>query len=444
MPATPVHALPYPALTDPADVPADMQRLANALDTQLLPADTVDPAATRLIANKLIAADAQPAWRVLGSGLFEWGPGGAAAPDTSMGRAAAGVLNVNGALLTTGLLSPTDDTGASFKGIAFGTAQDTRLYRPSAAQLRTNASITADGSLAAGAGTLYLGAETSIYRKAGNVVGTIGSFVSEGALTGWGFYTLATGEAQARAYLRNDGQLLFGGGAAPQDTNLYRSAAAALRTDGSFWAGAGLVGQVAATGNAALRTVVGGEGDFRFFIAGDGAHWWGAGVAGQDTNLFRDAANYLKTKGHFRTGGELRVASDVILNENDTGRVYFGSALDTTLYRGAATKLVASGLQVSPGWRVGRVEADGSKYAGSGWTSQKLGTGNYRITFTAPIPTDYLLISVTRFGSGGGEGVCTPNVYNAGNPTTSFDVSFNDRTGNPADSRFYFIAMPYW
>jgi hypothetical protein len=35
MPTTPIYALPYPAATDPADVPADMQRLANRLEAVL-------------------------------------------------------------------------------------------------------------------------------------------------------------------------------------------------------------------------------------------------------------------------------------------------------------------------------------------------------------------------------------------------------------------------
>lgn len=39
MPQTPNYNLPYPLATDPADVPADMQELANAVDTSL---DTVD------------------------------------------------------------------------------------------------------------------------------------------------------------------------------------------------------------------------------------------------------------------------------------------------------------------------------------------------------------------------------------------------------------------
>src|SRR5215469_18884401 len=62
-----------------------------------LPADVVVAAATRIIANKLLAGDAQPAWQVMGSGQFNWGPGGATAPDTNLYRAGAGALKTDGA-----------------------------------------------------------------------------------------------------------------------------------------------------------------------------------------------------------------------------------------------------------------------------------------------------------------------------------------------------------
>src|SRR5262245_22922245 len=41
MAATPIYALPYPVPTDPADVPADMQRLANRAEAAIQPG-TVD------------------------------------------------------------------------------------------------------------------------------------------------------------------------------------------------------------------------------------------------------------------------------------------------------------------------------------------------------------------------------------------------------------------
>ena len=44
MPATPVHALPYPAPTDPADVPYDIGNLAARLDVVIPPSSSFTPA----------------------------------------------------------------------------------------------------------------------------------------------------------------------------------------------------------------------------------------------------------------------------------------------------------------------------------------------------------------------------------------------------------------
>lgn len=53
MPATPVLALPYPAATDPADVPADIQKLADRLETVIakMPAVSAYKGATQSIPN---------------------------------------------------------------------------------------------------------------------------------------------------------------------------------------------------------------------------------------------------------------------------------------------------------------------------------------------------------------------------------------------------------
>lgn len=50
MPTTPTYSLPYPLPTDPADVPADMAELANAVDAKLVTFDGVDDSNTAAIA----------------------------------------------------------------------------------------------------------------------------------------------------------------------------------------------------------------------------------------------------------------------------------------------------------------------------------------------------------------------------------------------------------
>jgi hypothetical protein len=97
MPTTPAHALRYPAATDPADVPSDMQKLASDVDVALLPADTVAAAGVRLIRNLLAASDAQPAFRIMGDGRHDWGAGGANAPDVNLYRGGVNVLRTESA-----------------------------------------------------------------------------------------------------------------------------------------------------------------------------------------------------------------------------------------------------------------------------------------------------------------------------------------------------------
>ena len=107
-------------------------------------------------------------------------------------------------------------------------------------------------------------------------------------------------------------------------------------------------------------------------------------VLGGDANLYRAAANYLKTDGHFRTGGELRVAADVVVNET-SGKVFFGSALDTNLFRYDAGLLRTTGAIIAD---QGFVSYDNS---GSRWYGIRFGTSQaeaiYRYT-TGILETD--------------------------------------------------------
>jgi hypothetical protein len=60
MPTTPIYALPYPAASDPADVPLDMQELAERVEAVF---PTVP--GLRLIENKTLSADGFPTFSVI-------------------------------------------------------------------------------------------------------------------------------------------------------------------------------------------------------------------------------------------------------------------------------------------------------------------------------------------------------------------------------------------
>lgn len=122
----------------------------------------------------------------------------------------------------------------------------------------------------------------------------------------------STGEA---AYL--GGTAFFGppGNAGPWDTNLYRVAANALKTDDAFAAasldtgGTLTVGSYIFTnsyfqsrqagGNVALYVTITGEANHRLRIDQDGKINWGAGAGATDTTLWRNAAGSLATGSQF-------------------------------------------------------------------------------------------------------------------------------------------------
>jgi hypothetical protein len=105
---------------------------------------------------------------------------------------------------------------------------------------------------------------------------------------------------------KNDGKLQWGiGGNTPLDTNLYRSAASALTTDGNFDAGK-LIGAARgqASGAAAFWTQVAGDGVYaRLTVINNGRLNWGPGNAAADTSLYRSAVGQLKTDGNLVIGG---------------------------------------------------------------------------------------------------------------------------------------------
>lgn len=147
--------------------------------------DAVVVAATRLVANKLLAGDANPAFQIRGDGRHDWGVGGATATDTSLYRSAAGILKTDGRFQVAGAYGIDVTAGAALqRGLFF------------------------DGAAAA----------TTILQS-----------------------VLVSGDSVGAIRVRGDGRIDWGpGGATPLDTDLYRSAADRLTTDDLF--GATLLG----------------------------------------------------------------------------------------------------------------------------------------------------------------------------------------------------------
>lgn len=238
-----------------------------------LPSDTVTPAATRIITSKFLAGDTQPAWRIMGDGKMEWGPGGTTAPDVNLYRSGADNLKTDDTFrVGLSLVVDNADVGSS---LYFGSAIDTRLYRSAANALSTPGTFTTGGRIYSGAastggiyvngsaatqffgsydatnvgiynsqwfwlfrndGYLSIGGDTWLYRYAASNLGILN--------------TVRIADALVVANTTNNGPLYFGG---PLDTYLTRRGAASLQTNGNFCASQQIYSMV----DSALQTQIG-------------------------------------------------------------------------------------------------------------------------------------------------------------------------------------------
>jgi hypothetical protein len=319
-----------------------------------------------VFANYLLSADAQPAYRVFGNGKIEWGDGGASVTDTNLYRSAAGVLKTDAHFRAVGQIVV--DFGGAGNALYFGSVFDTNLYRASAGNLKTDGNLIAsglyfsvsdaaanlyrsaagviktDGVFAASGGgyfggTVYFGTaganyDTYLYRSAAASLQTDGSLIASGGFNAAGmasggsaaWQSSATGDSAVRFTFNAGGFMQWGPGSAVVDTNLYRSAANSLSTDGNLRLGLDFVVRNGAAQQLILGSVTGGALSGILFGSAN------------DTNLYRTASTVLKTDGSFRVAQYLDVDFAAT-----GGQLRFGSAVDTNLYRSAANTLKTDG-----------------------------------------------------------------------------------------------------
>lgn len=203
-------------------------------------------AAQTVLRNKLLAADANDAFNVLGDGKHQWGAGGGTALDTDLYRSAAAVLKTNGAF--------------------------------SAGPITTNA--------AGGGG------------QAGTYVGSGGNVGTTRVAAGQVYGVSLTADVQYRFTIQHDGALAWGpGGATAPDTDLYRALADVLKTDDTFQSALNVYARAGAATQAVIGTAgPGGEAGLLFGSAGD-------------ASFYRSAAGALKTDGTIQFTGHFRALS---------------------------------------------------------------------------------------------------------------------------------------
>jgi len=373
-----------------------------------LPGDFVVPSGTRILTSKLLVGDAQPAFRIWADGKQEWGPGGATPIDANLYRIAAATLATDGRFYTRVAAAGNEAINVIVAGesqerikiysdarIYFGpggsTGVDTNLYRVNAGELRTDGHISAVGRFFARVGTseqIALGengtikfgsaGDTNLYRLAANTLKTDSFLDVQGLFKAqYGRITTRYGGPDQITIGDKGGDgatptIVFGSAG---DTNLYRSAASTLKTDGGFLAGLALASYYGAAQQIALGSVSGNAG-IQFGSAAD-------------TNLYRSAADILKTDDQFQSGNAIvanvGAAWQTTLGGGGTGfaTVYFGSANDTNLYRSSAGVLKTDGSLIVPGTGAGFPL---TVAAGSGNGPLVLTTGAYRaLSFQAAL-----------------------------------------------------------
>lgn len=305
MGTTPKYAIRFPALADPADVPTDMQELA-------LDVEGAGPMGWWASPNFTVPGLVWSRPAANGSGFLYH-------PATAGGYAFYATLQSDTALRFT-----LDVNGAMNWGAGGATAVDTNLYRSAAASLKT------DGALVVGN---YVYAATEIIARYGSPTQTQIGYV--GGCSG----------------------IVFGSAG---DTNLYRSAAGVLGTDGWLKIGANTANEgirfydPASNGYGAIyRNNADGSLNFQsgnhvmlrhanagkvYFIDQTNA------PAAYDTTLYRLAANTLGSDGDIevRTASAYRVRLGYIAGPA-AGGLQFGTTYDTNLYRSTAGILRTDG-----------------------------------------------------------------------------------------------------
>lgn len=254
-------------------------------------------------------------------------------------------------------------------GDGAGGAMDTTFYRPASGTLKTDGDFQAIGrffsGVAAGTGGIWVaqGASQFIGSKSATEMGLYNG--NWAAVLDTAYAWRVMGNVFANVGGANDAQRMMIGTvpngkpgitfAGPDDTYLYRDSANVLKTDGSLLVAGDFGGYKTAylyttNGNAFINAPSNapagyvsfgiakqGDAHFRFYILDTGAISWGAGgsTTAPDTNLYRMAADTLKTDDNFVVGGP-----NTYLGNNGAGAaIYFGNAGDTNLYRSAADTL---------------------------------------------------------------------------------------------------------
>jgi hypothetical protein len=261
-------------------IAADAPRLYRDQAGGVITAETI---ALKAAALSIYGADADAQPKILldpATGQVKLGPGGGTAPDVVLYRSAAGVVRSDGTITSGGATGVGDAAGVGLNPLGMLSinrlaAASTALQFGQVGDVVSRFNVGGDGVVTFGPGG-STARDTNLYRSAPHALKTDDAFAVGGALS-------VTGSINTGTFvnLPNAGVLNFGG-----DTNLYRGAADTVKTDDQLFAARSLA---AWQGDATSQVLVGSLSN-----AAGGAAAIQFGSAG-DTNLYRASANQLRT-----------------------------------------------------------------------------------------------------------------------------------------------------
>lgn len=264
---------------------------------------------------------------------------------TTITENSSGGITLSGDLYVTGTTAATVTSAAVLQWGSSGlSSPDTNLYRSAANTLKTDDAFTATDTLSVTGSTRGVLVLQGNYNGATNV-GHIQFQNDATAVTDLYGYSTGTGaSASGSFYFRtmnagtltqalqiDSAQKLWIGSTA--DTNLYRSSANTLMTDDTFVSagqisGQGFLANRTNTTDALIAGQITSDALNRFSIDVSGTITWGSGAAGRDTNLYRSAANALKTDDTFTAAG------GIIQDTNNPDPYKWSGTITTTSING--------------------------------------------------------------------------------------------------------------
>lgn len=392
-------------------------------------------AADVVLRNLLLAADANPAFAVLGDGTHQWGAGGASAVDTNLYRSTAGQLRTDGQLTaTSSIYAAVNSANQVFigsvggsPGLSFGSGSDVTLSRPAAGQITIQGAGAATGTLhrvqamASQAGNIFEvtnstgGTPYLRVSSGGSVVVNSKLYVGTSADNAFTRPAAGTMQLQAEGAATATTLLLKQVGSQTGDVFQVQDSTANVLTaiEAAGTHRSNLTALVSAFRNFLVST----DANPAFNIRGDGRVQWGAGAAlAVDTNLYRASADTLKTDDTLQSAlditarsgvtGQVRVGSDGVTNSTIT----FGTAEDTNLYRSAADTLKTDDAVISASkfW-VGSAAAvpAGTRAYGAAVTAANMFAGTYLASADANPAWRVLGDGTVGWGLGGASAVDT-------------------------------------